>query len=62
MPAFYYDLLAPQATRIDLWDTEYLHLMDSPAAILSWIRGTGLRPFLEALPDCRRFVDGVPEP
>ncbi len=50
-PAFYYDLLAPRAARVDLWETEYLHVMESPAAILAWIRGTGLRPYLEALAD-----------
>ena len=49
VPAFYYDLLQPLAVRIDLWETEYLHVMDNPAAILAWIRGTGLRPFLQAL-------------
>ena len=49
-PAFYYDLLQPHTSKLDLWETEYIHLMDGPAAILEWIRGTGLRPFLEALP------------
>ncbi len=48
-PAFYYDLLNPHASKLDLWETEYVHVMKSPAAILEWIRGTGLRPFLEAL-------------
>jgi trans-aconitate 2-methyltransferase len=47
---FYYDLLAPAASRLDLWETEYLHVMDSPAAIVEWYKGTGLRPFLDALP------------
>jgi trans-aconitate 2-methyltransferase len=50
-PAFYYDLLAPHAARVDLWETEYLHVLENAAAILSWIRGTGLRPYLEALPN-----------
>ena len=49
-PAFYYDLLNPHTSKLDLWETEYIHVMDGPAAILEWIRGTGLRPFLEALP------------
>jgi trans-aconitate 2-methyltransferase len=48
-PSFYYDLLQPHASKIDIWETEYIHLMDGPQAILEWIRGTGLRPFLEAL-------------
>jgi trans-aconitate 2-methyltransferase len=48
-PAFYYDVLQPHVSKLDLWETEYIHLMDSPAAILEWMRGTGLRPFLEAL-------------
>ena len=59
-PAFYYDLLHPLASKLDLWETEYIHVMNSPAAILEWIRGTGLRPFLEALPSeeqKRRFEE-----
>jgi trans-aconitate 2-methyltransferase len=48
-PAFYYDRLAPVARSIDAWETEYLHVMESPAAIVEWISSTGLRPFLQAL-------------
>ena len=48
-PAFYYDTLAPHAARIDLWETEYLHIMDGAEAIVDWYKGTGMRPFLEAL-------------
>jgi trans-aconitate 2-methyltransferase len=47
---FYYDVLAPHAARIHLWATEYIHVMDSPAAIVEWYKGTGMRPFLDALP------------
>jgi trans-aconitate 2-methyltransferase len=50
-PGFYYDLLQPQAAQLDLWETEYDHVLDGPKAIVDWIRGTGLRPFLEALAD-----------
>jgi trans-aconitate 2-methyltransferase len=63
-PAFYYDALAPLAKRIDLWETEYNHVLAGPEAILTWIRGTGLRPFLHALPDedtRRRFEEELLE-
>ncbi|UDF33703.1 UNVERIFIED_ORG: trans-aconitate 2-methyltransferase [Shinella sp. XGS7] len=46
----YYDLLAPEA-EVDLWRTHYYHRMDDAAAIVDWVRATGLRPFLDALPD-----------
>jgi trans-aconitate 2-methyltransferase len=50
-PSFYYDAMAPLATRLDIWETEYLHVMPGPLAIVEWYRGTGLRPFLDRLPD-----------
>jgi trans-aconitate 2-methyltransferase len=48
-PQFYYDNLLP-ATKIELWQTAYQHVLENAESILEWIRGTGLRPFLEALP------------
>ena len=46
---FYHDILSGLSTHIDIWQTEYFHQLESPQAIVDWIRGTGLRPFLEAL-------------
>lgn len=48
-PGFYYDSLASEARLIDMWQTEYFHVMNSTAAIVDWIASTGLRPFLDAL-------------
>jgi trans-aconitate 2-methyltransferase len=48
-PAFYYRMLRPHASQIAIWETEYYHIVDSPQDIITWFRGTGLRPFLEAL-------------
>ena len=48
-PAFYYDVLAAGCARVDLWETEYQHVMAGAEGIVEWYRGTGLRPFLDAL-------------
>jgi trans-aconitate 2-methyltransferase len=50
-PTAYYDALAPITRDLDLWITDYLHVLPSVEAIADWYRGTGLRPFLDALPD-----------
>jgi trans-aconitate 2-methyltransferase len=52
--AAYYDLLAPLAQEVDAWHTIYQHCMDSPAAIVEWVRATGLKPFLERLDESQR--------
>jgi len=44
----YYDLLAPYAMRLDMWETEYIHVLPNAEAVVEWYKGTGLRPFLEA--------------
>lgn len=49
----YYDLLAApgeQSAAVDVWHTIYQHPMASPAAIVQWLRSTGLKPFVEGLP------------
>jgi trans-aconitate 2-methyltransferase len=48
-PASYYDILTPHATWVDLWTTDYIHLMDDPDAIVEFYKGSGLRPFLDLL-------------
>lgn len=50
----YYDLLAPLAAEVDVWHTIYQHRMAGPAAIVEWLRGTGLRPFVDRLSDAQR--------
>lgn len=52
--AVYYDLLAAQASSVDIWQTTYEHVMASAPAIVDWVKGTGLRPFLEVLTDEER--------
>ncbi len=47
---WYYDLLAGAgAGSVDVWRTTYHHKLAGPAAVVEWVRGTGLRPFLARL-------------
>lgn len=48
---FYYDVLRPLAAKVELWTTEYVHVLEGIDGVIEWYRGTGLRPWLDALPD-----------
>jgi trans-aconitate 2-methyltransferase len=59
-PPFYYEALAPHAAHVDIWQTEYLHVMANADAIVEWYKGSGLRPFLESIgsdAQRERFLD-----
>jgi trans-aconitate 2-methyltransferase len=45
----YYDILKPAAPALDIWQTEYLQVLEGEDAVYRWVSGTGLRPFLQAL-------------
>jgi trans-aconitate 2-methyltransferase len=47
--AWYYDLLRPHCSRVDVWRTTYHHPLPDINGIVEWFKGTGLRPFLSPL-------------
>lgn len=47
-PDFYYDLLATEATAINIWESEYTQILDGDNPVLEWVRGTALKPLLDA--------------
>lgn len=47
----YYDLLKSRCSEIDIWETRYLQVLEGEDPVLEWVKGTGLRPILDALQD-----------
>jgi trans-aconitate 2-methyltransferase len=52
--AWYYQLLRPLCSKIDLWRTTYCHFLNGAEAVVEWFKGSGLRPFLEPLNTAER--------
>ena len=46
---WYYTLLQPLCSGVDIWRTTYLHPLQGHAAVVEWFRSTALRPYLAAL-------------
>jgi trans-aconitate 2-methyltransferase len=48
-PASYHDLLAPLTASLEIWQTEYLQVLEGEDPVLRWTEATALRPVLQAL-------------
>jgi trans-aconitate 2-methyltransferase len=48
-PEFYYDLLKPVCSHVDVWRIVYNHPMAGARAIAEWFKGSSLQPILSAL-------------
>ena len=49
-PSAYIETLDRSAARVDVWHTTYYHRLENAEAIVEWVAGTGLRPYLAHLP------------
>ena len=48
-PARYFDWLRPHVADIDIWQSEYLQVLEGADPVKEWTKGTWLKRFLEAL-------------
>lgn len=53
-PDWYYDLLRPLVAGLDIWTTTYLQVLEGEDPVLEWVKGTALRPVLDALDEGER--------
>jgi len=56
---FYYDILSRLTGNLELWITEYQHVLDCHGDVIEWFKGTGFRPYLEKL-DARAVIWNCP--
>ena len=62
---WYYALLKPLCTRVDVWRTTYHHPLPGHAAVVEWFKGSALQPYLAPLDEAERadflaqYLEGI---
>lgn len=51
---FYYDILANHAATLDIWESDYLQVLEGHDPVVEWTKGTVLKPYLDALTEAER--------
>ena len=52
-PSEYYDILSGCSSAFDSWEIKYYHPLADHKALVDWVKGTRLRPYLDFLGDKR---------
>ncbi|HEY0543279.1 MAG TPA: methyltransferase domain-containing protein [Actinoallomurus sp.] len=60
-PAEYYELLTDLGCDVDAWETTYLQVLHGTDPVLEWMKGTALRPALNALAEGEERADFLAE-
>lgn len=48
-PLEYYNILSACSSTFDMWEVKYYHTMSDHKALVDWVKGTRLRPYLDFL-------------
>lgn len=48
-PNEFYNALQPLSSSVNIWRTTYQHVLKDANAIVEWVRGTGLQPYLHRI-------------
>lgn len=46
---YYFDQLSQYSGSVEMWETHYMHVMDSHLSIVEMIKSTGLKPYIDRL-------------
>lgn len=52
----YYELLADRTRCLDIWETEYLQVLEGGHPVFEWVKATALRPILNGLDEQERAL------
>lgn len=48
-PQEYFNILSKCSSSFDIWETKYYHRLQDHKALVEWVKGTRIRPYLEHL-------------